>query len=441
MVAFLLTSLFGGIAPRASAAFYGGSGVVAFEQWVARADDPWDRQWDIYTSRFDRYGSRNLTQSTLVDESSAVWSPDGRSLAYVRSPVAVAADERSPLPPRRSSLIVSTASGNRSRLVLRSDEETGVILSVGWSPDGTQLVYTRNWYDYSQTTATAGYYLKGRLETIRLRDGRIRKLFVKKRVALVWPQWSPDGSKILLEAYHAAYGGPDRSLLMAGVDGSVISLASRGISGWWPSWTPEGDIVHTAGRPWKPDCFTYCTDVWVSDPFGEEPARMITNGPHDPGGDGWDDFLYRARLSPDGTQVAIIFRKNAENPYEESRQPQYQLWLLELRSQTWEKVADVGPPANVFGDSPGYNLSSVDWRTRCTVRGTRGRDVLIGTPNRDLICGLGGNDVIHGRDGDDVVFGHGGDDVITGGSGRDIVVGNGGRDRCDLDKRDHSRVC
>ena len=73
----------------------------------------------------------------------------------------------------------------------------------------------------------------------------------------------------------------------------------------------------------------------------------------------------------------------------------------------------------------------------CTIKGTRGDDVLIGTARRDVICGYGGNDTIRGMGGNDLIMGgagsdtiqgNAGDDTIYGGDGKDTIQGNGGND-------------
>jgi hemolysin type calcium-binding protein len=68
-------------------------------------------------------------------------------------------------------------------------------------------------------------------------------------------------------------------------------------------------------------------------------------------------------------------------------------------------------------------------RTRCTVRGTAGKDRLVGTSRKDIICGLGGDDRIRALGGNDVVRGGPGRDRIHGGRGRDRILGGRGRDR------------
>ena len=65
---------------------------------------------------------------------------------------------------------------------------------------------------------------------------------------------------------------------------------------------------------------------------------------------------------------------------------------------------------------------------RCTIKGTRGADILRGTVRSDVICGLGGNDIISGGGGNDTIYGDGGNDVLNGGSGDDRIIGGSGGD-------------
>ena len=74
-------------------------------------------------------------------------------------------------------------------------------------------------------------------------------------------------------------------------------------------------------------------------------------------------------------------------------------------------------------------------RDECTIRGTRGNDVLSGTPGRDVICGLAGRDTLIGRAGNDVLRGGAGGDLLRGGRGRDLLNGGAGVDRARVESR------
>jgi Ca2+-binding RTX toxin-like protein len=71
----------------------------------------------------------------------------------------------------------------------------------------------------------------------------------------------------------------------------------------------------------------------------------------------------------------------------------------------------------------------------CTIRGTRGNDVLSGTSGRDVICGLAGRDTLVGRGGNDVLRGGAGGDLLRGGRGRDLLNGGAGVDRARVESR------
>ena len=86
-------------------------------------------------------------------------------------------------------------------------------------------------------------------------------------------------------------------------------------------------------------------------------------------------------------------------------------------------------------------------RSRCTIRGTSGNDIIRGTARDDVICAGAGNDVVYGgggndtlsggsgnnilrgERGDDRVFGGAGADVVRGGSGNDVLSGGDGADQ------------
>src|SRR5829696_3709463 len=89
-------------------------------------------------------------------------------------------------------------------------------------------------------------------------------------------------------------------------------------------------------------------------------------------------------------------------------------------------------------------------KSRCTVLGTAGPDVLIGTRGRDVICGRGGSDTLIGRAGGDVLRGGPGSDLVRAGRGRDTLyardrrsdqlIGGRGDDRARVDVRKDTRT-
>ena len=113
--------------------------------------------------------------------------------------------------------------------------------------------------------------------------------------------------------------------------------------------------------------------------------------------------------------------------------------ILGPTSYSWRFVA---PPGATFSDSGGGTCHGAPpkrrpkpppkpkpkRKTRCTILGTPGNDLLRGTPRADVICGLDGNDRLEGAGGNDVIRGGDGDDRAAGGAGRDRIFGNRGND-------------
>jgi Ca2+-binding RTX toxin-like protein len=99
-----------------------------------------------------------------------------------------------------------------------------------------------------------------------------------------------------------------------------------------------------------------------------------------------------------------------------------------------EPAAGGGDP--VTGGGTG---SASQPRPECTIRGTRGSDILVGTRGRDVICGLGGKDELVGRADNDELRGGAGRDLHRGGRGRDLLNGGTGVDRARVASGDAKR--
>ena len=92
-----------------------------------------------------------------------------------------------------------------------------------------------------------------------------------------------------------------------------------------------------------------------------------------------------------------------------------------------QKAAGAGP--DVIRLSVGIEtVDDIQFTTRCTVKGTNGRDRLIGTAGGNGICGYDAKDRIFARGGNDAVFGGIGNDRIQGGPGGDTLEGGQGGD-------------
>lgn len=106
----------------------------------------------------------------------------------------------------------------------------------------------------------------------------------------------------------------------------------------------------------------------------------------------------------------------------------------EMRSRIESSAIDLGKK----GKDPYYGHGRIDALAavrgttskprRCTIKGTRGAEILRGTTRPDIICGFGGSDIISGGGGNDTIYGDVGNDILNGNSGGDRIVGGTGND-------------
>jgi Tol biopolymer transport system component len=205
----------------ATVAFARGNGVFVVrrdgsrKRHVGRRSDPTKPAWspdgrriafvtpgELWIARADGGGQRLVARGAWSD-TRAVWSSDGRLLAY--------AGGRG----RASGVFVVPSAGGRPRLLSRHDE------SAAWSPDGRRLALVR-----PGTPREAGIFLADP-------DGRARKRLT--RGLDTEPAWSPNGRTIAFR----------RGLLVGDVyvvnaDGSKLRNLTR---------TPKLDEREPAWRP------------------------------------------------------------------------------------------------------------------------------------------------------------------------------------------------
>jgi Tol biopolymer transport system component len=153
---------------------------------------------DVYVIRSDARGLRRLTQ-TAAAESEPEWSPDGRSIAFVRSARTGSAY-----------VYVMRPGGGGVRRVTNGPGED---LSPTWSPDSRQLAFVRD-------DALLGI---SRIFVTGLNGGRPRRLVRKleldpEATFEEGPAWSPDGKRIVFVGGTRLYS----DLYVATVDGKFL---------------------------------------------------------------------------------------------------------------------------------------------------------------------------------------------------------------------------
>lgn len=258
-----------------------------------------DGDTEIYRVRADG----RIVQLTRndVDDGDAVWSPDGRELAFVSG--------------RDGDLevFVMDADGSDVRQLTHNTAGPGspaADYSPDWSPDGDALVFVSDRddpegdvyrmaadgtevtrltatpfvTDYSPSWSPNGRHIAfgstlagfDNPEVYRMRtDGSgLRRL--TRTADGVWddnPEYSPDGRTIVFSSNR---GGADRDLYtMTATGGQVRELTGEdGVDEWFPTWTPDGRrVLH-----WSLTLDGTARDTaWIVDRAGRDP-RPLTSG-------------------------------------------------------------------------------------------------------------------------------------------------------------------
>ncbi len=243
------------------------------------------------------------------------WSPDGRTLAMVRTgpPLAEA------LPPTEA-LYLADADGSNPRALT----EFGLLIRepILWSPDGTVLLFVRARTYMPSSSHVARVPAAGGVEDAPFGDFED---FVRFNGL---PSWSGDGSRVALD-----HGG---TINLANADGSG---RTRLTSGSTPRWSPMSDhiayhelvstrvhLIRSDGsdnrdlgaegwpEAWSPDgtrlAFLKSSvgllETWVVNADGSEPARV---GPEGAGVSG-------IAWSADSKRIAYILRSSPTDPIE-----------------------------------------------------------------------------------------------------------------------------
>ena len=253
----------------------------------------------------------------------AVWSADGRRVAFSVSPTSPGND--------RSAVgndvwIASVADGHVDVL---SDQSA---TDLEWSPGGSQLAIASG-----QNDPVSGQSLRD--GSIRLYDadsGALRTLVAPGPWGVWKLTWAPDGNRIAYQRGRSDGGDMDQEIWVVRVDGSEEHLLTRrfgSIYGVGPVWSPTGDrIVYQrmksgeahdvvlmtpdggsevvlpdlrlpgtdASVSWRPDSVTWSPDgrellysAWISG----RPGRALISRPLDPGS---EPFVVQEGIDPAG---------------------------------------------------------------------------------------------------------------------------------------------
>ena len=360
--------------------------------------------------------------------------------------------------PNYAAICTSFADGSGRRAI--TEEGQG----MRWSPDGSRIVYTREW----------GTQTEGEELWTMAADGSDRRM-VLRGPALKVGSWAPDGRRIVATVDWSQGTSSSRAEVLDTNTGGRYSLT--GAEGQLDRplshrsvWAPSAEEIALAGfcscpHPTEPGQ-PWGTGLYVVDPVDGLVIRKLTSEYWEPLD--WHpngDRLIVARTDPNDANRRLVALVDAQTGAVTPR-PEFntggallgrwaafspdtqQLATARALASGSEYTHDIGF-SNTDGSNwrpiaPFLSVGDVDWGTNqdrvpdetpgcpgATIRGSEAHDRLTGTAGDDVICGLGGNDAIDGGGGNDRIFGGLGDDALAGGPGNDMARGDAGRDQVD----------
>lgn len=173
--------------------------------------------------------------SALVDDSDPAWSPDGHRIAFTR------ADEQEP---NQFAIWVAAADGTGAVQLTDPprDPDTGSWhdFEPSWSPDGSELVFTRTQF------SSEGEDVPAELRIVPSTGGTARLLTAKEGVRASHPDWSPAGDVI---AYRHEVNGEFGDIASihtvpaTGGDGTAMTPLVDNAQDAQPAWSPDGTRI------------------------------------------------------------------------------------------------------------------------------------------------------------------------------------------------------
>jgi Tol biopolymer transport system component/predicted Ser/Thr protein kinase len=200
----------------------------------------------------------------LVAGAAAVWSPDGRQLAYLQTP-----------PGAPVSLATVSTDGADPRVLLKGDDVYPFLRDPAWSPDGSQIAVVRSHGGVA-----------GEIWIVRAAGGSPRKLSQDPFTIFSHePAFTPDGRAIV----HASNRSGATNLWLTPLDGGApVRLTSGPGPDEHPSVASDNTIAFLCSR-WR-------SEIRLQPVGGPQDPRSITTH---------GQYLWGPAFSPDGREISF----------------------------------------------------------------------------------------------------------------------------------------
>jgi Tol biopolymer transport system component len=267
-VAVSLALCLAAAATPASATYPGTNGRIAF------GSDRFGDTHNIFTMNPDGSDVRQLTFLT-VDQGAALtasWSPDGNKLAF----------ERRPADSSFRDIYVMNADGSNQHAL--TNDPAFRDFDPRFSPDGGRVIFQRCRSDFE---ACAIYSVKATGNGLTA----ITHLDVKHNVSDGGPEYSPDGKSIAFTSF-GRDGIQAAVYLMDSHGANVHRVTPTALGAYYPDWSPDGSEILMVA----PCCTPEHTAVWKIHPDGSSLQQLTFPG---------SDYNFFAVFSPGGDKIAF----------------------------------------------------------------------------------------------------------------------------------------
>ncbi|MDY6965516.1 MAG: PGF-CTERM sorting domain-containing protein [Halobacteriota archaeon] len=236
-------------------------------------------EFQVWVMDADGTNKTQLTTDRNIEVSEAGWSHDGSKIVYVMHHINTNTDEEF------DEIWVMDADGSNKTNLVKDDDLN--VSGVGWSPDGSKILYNANYDDPLNTESKSGIWIVNCDDNSKTQI--LRDLYSQN------PVWSPDGSKIAYESYFGIW-------IMDSDGGNKIEL-ERPISNpsdKQPEWSPYGSKILFVSKRDRPDNW----DIWVVDSNFRNAKSLTWKDSPDFLGVSIDDYS-DPMWSPDCSKIAF----------------------------------------------------------------------------------------------------------------------------------------
>jgi Tol biopolymer transport system component len=241
---------------------------------------------------------------------SPTWSSDGKQIAYERRDIRA---ESPNLDPKAGRLWLLDVEEGDTKPLFEYDVPTH---SAAWAPDGKRIAY-------------ASPLLPG-VEIYHLETGKLRQ-FGNQWGAR--PEWSPDGTRLVLPELVMIGEEFVVRLVVADVDGEhAIDISGDDdlVKDDSPAWSPGGGWIAHGHQFLDDERWTPGREIWLTRPDGSEAYPLVAK----PMGD-----LFSPAWRADGAALAYLHLDLSEGP---QAVPDVSVWVIDLANRKAIQVADQG---------------------------------------------------------------------------------------------------